>query len=132
MYRGIFWIVDEDNLEDNNRFLFKIKTEINGAILDYDLPLNARNGNNYAHKATWNQLPTKLKHNKSFDYYPRGRVEIKEGLCKIYINPSLNSKKVIDYLIREFELEQFNEIEIIEDYSTHYKAQKYINNNEEK
>ena len=122
MNRGIFWIIDKDDLANNDPYLFKIKTDMDGNVLDHELPLNSRNHNNYAHKATWHSLPFNLTHNKPYNYYPRGRIEIRNGVCKIYLNPELNRQEIVRYLLDEFELQEFDQIKVIEDYSEHYKS----------
>ena len=122
MYKGIFWIVDEENLHNNDRYLIKIETDIKGTILDYDLPLNSRNGDNYAHKETWKILPYELSRNKPFNYFPRGRVEIRNGKCTIFLNPSINKEEIVEYLKEQFELNDFDLIRIVADHSNHYKA----------
>lgn len=119
MYRGIFWIKDLDNLEDNSNYLIKIEINENGDALNYPFPLNSKNGDDYAHKATWPLLPSNLTRNKSFDYYPRGRVEIKHKEVLLYINPVLNEDRIINYLKKEFCL---NKVKVILDFHEHYKC----------
>ena len=84
--------------------------------------MNSKNGNNYAHKQTWAILPYELTRKKPFDYYPRGRVEIRNGVCRIYLNPNLNKPKIIEYLKEQYELQGFEKLRIIEDRSSHYKS----------
>ena len=122
MYKGIFWIVDEENLHNNDRYLIKIETDRKGTILNYDLPLNSRNGDNYAHKVTWGELLYELTRNKPFDYFPRGRVEIRNNKCTIFLNPSISRADIVDYLKEQFELGDFDSIRIVEDHSNHYKT----------
>ena len=124
MYKGIFWIVDKEELNNNNEFLIKIKTDCTGAIIDYDLPLNSKKGDNYVHKNTWEDLPYKMTRNKPFDFYPRGRIEIKENVCRIYINPDLNCLEIINYLKEQFDLYSIESIKVIVDHSTHYKSRQ--------
>ena len=124
MYKGIFWIVDKEELNNNNKFLIKIKTDCTGAIIDYDFPLNSKKGDNYAHKNTWGGLPYKMTRNKPFDFYPRGRIEIKENVCRIYINPDLNSLEIINYLKEQFDLYSIESIKVIVDHSIHYKSRQ--------
>lgn len=119
MFRGIFWIKDLDNLEDNSNYLIKIETNENGDTLGYPFHLNSKNGGDYAHKATWPLLPSNLTKNKPFDYYPRGRVEVKHKEVLLYINPILNEDRIIDYLKKEFCL---NKVRIILDFHEHYKC----------
>ena len=120
MFRGIFWIKDLDILENNSNYLIKIETNENGDALDYPFPLNSKNGDDYAHKATWTLLPSNLTKNKPFDCYPRGRVEIKHKEVLLYINPILNEDRIVDYLKKEYCLD---EIKIILDFHEHYKCE---------
>ena len=122
MYRGIFWIVDEETLSNNDKYFIKINTDSNGTVIDYEYPLNSKNKDNYNHCKTWNNLPYELTRSKPFNYYPRGRIEIKKNKCKIFLNPSLNKEEIINYIIGKFELKEIKNIKIIEDYSYHYKA----------
>lgn len=119
MYRGIFWIIDLDNLENNSNYLFKIETNENGDAIKYPFPLNSKKGNDYTHSATWSLLPFNLTKNKPFDYYPRGRVEIKHKEVLLYINPILNNVRIIEYLKKEFCLDK---VRIELDFHEHYKC----------
>ena len=74
------------------------------------------------HKPTWSALPNGLTRKKAFDYYPRGRIEIRNGICRIYLNQNINKEHVVGYLINEFELDGFDEIEVINDHSSHYES----------
>ena len=122
MYRGIFWIVDEEILNNNDKYLIKIKTDFKGTAIDYEYPLNSKNKDNYNHCKTWDNLPFELIRSKPFNYYPRGRIEIKNNKCKIFLNPSLKREEIINYIIDRFELNEIKNIRIIEDHSYHYKA----------
>ena len=120
LYRGIFWIKDLDNLENNSNYLIKIETNENGDVLDCPFPLNSKKGDNYVHQKTWLLLNNNLTKNKPFDYYPRGRVEIKHGDVLIYINPILNRQNIIDYLKKEYCLQ--DNTKVIMDFHEHYKC----------
>ena len=120
MYRGIFWIKDLDNLENNSNYLIKIETNENGDALNYPFPLNSKKHNNYVHSRTWPLLTPSLTNNKPFDYYPRGRVEIKNGDKMVYLNPVLNKEKIINYIKKEFCLTGF--VKVIPDFHEHYKC----------
>ena len=118
MHRGIFWIKNLDNLEENKPFLLRIKTNQEGDALSFDLSPNSKDGNNYVHRYAWLMLPKNLTKNKPFDYYPRGRVEIKHKEALLYINPILNEERIINYLKQEFCLA---EVKVILDFHEHYK-----------
>lgn len=72
--RGVFWIVDGELLA----FPFD----------ENDAEGIAKSGNTYNHKLLWeSEKPC----NKPFDYYPRGRVNIKNGgEAVIYMSPHID------------------------------------------
>ena len=120
MFKGIFWIKDLDNLENNSDYLIKIETNEEGDAISYTLPLNSKKHNNYVHSKTWPLLTPNLTKNKPFDYYPRGRVEVKNGDKMIYLNPILNTKEVINYIKKEYCLTDY--VKVIPDFHEHYKC----------
>jgi len=120
MYKGIFWITDVENLDNNEPYLFKILTNENGEVLGSEFELNAKSKQTYNHKKTWKLLSNKLCCGKEFDYYPRGRIEIKNSTAIIYLNPNIATDEIIDYLIKVFEI-NIN-TKIIKDNSEHYQC----------
>ena len=62
---------------------------------------------------------------KKFDYYPRGRVEVKNKKTIIYANPTICGEKLELWARKEFQLNKFNGIEkvtIKPDFSKHYEC----------
>lgn len=45
-----------------------------------DLELNSKNCNNYNHKKSWDKYDRSITNGKEFDFFPRGRIEIKNGV----------------------------------------------------
>lgn len=76
-------------------------------MLESDYQLNSKNGDDYNHKITWQQLDGKLTKRKPFNFYPRGRISIKNSKCVIFINPLLNTKEIIGYLVDSYNLKSF-------------------------
>ena len=125
LYKGIFWIVDLEELENNKEYCFKIPSDNDGMPLDFTLDLNAKSGITFNHEKVWNSLPSKLTFNKSYNYFPRGRVEISNGKVRIFVNPLLNNEDIRDFLIKEFNLNEYNGITKVimkSDGSNHYKC----------
>ena len=95
-------------------------------MLESDYQLNSKNvDDDYNHKITWQQLDGKLTKRKPFNFYPRGRIIIKNSKCVIFINTLLNTKEIIGYLADSYNLKSFadsNKLKVIEDYSEHYKC----------
>lgn len=129
-FSGVFWIINIDKFIYNMPYIFRIATSKEGDIeintLKYQL--NSKKGNTYNHKKLWEELPSKLKKNKSFDYYPRGRVMISNKKATIYLHPSLLTERIMNFLIYEFNLKPSMGIEEIcfkPDFSNHYNAKIY-------
>ena len=85
LHKGIFWIKDINDIE-NSILYFTINCNSNGNNISDPEEYNvSRDGLSYNHKNTWSKLSSKYTNNKSFDYYPRGRVEIRNKKATIYI-----------------------------------------------
>ena len=102
--KGIFWLIEEELLTipyDREKY--------SNAI--------AKSGDTYVHKYLWPEI----SHSKiSYNYYPRGRVEINKcGKAIIYLNPNIEIY-YIDQIINDFGLNTYPKI--IYDNSTHYKC----------
>ena len=126
LYKGIFWIDDIDNIEASELF-FKIRCDSHGNVENHDpdIDLTSKSGDNFNHEKTWAKLDRKLTHKKSFNYYPRGRVEISNGKAIIYANPNIANDDLKRWCIDKFNLTGFNGIKnvvIRPDFSEHYKC----------
>lgn len=121
--KGIFWIVNRENLENNEPFLFRIPVDCAGApcYLTPSPRPNSKHGDNYNHMLTWDQyVPEELRRCKPYDWYPRGRVEIKEkGRATIFLNPDIATDEIIAYVKEKFRL-QHREVKVVADGSKHY------------
>ena len=91
MQRGVFWLIEDEIL-----------------AIPYDPATSygiAKSGENYNHKLLWDHVkPPKC--NKSFDYYPRGRVEIdNKGRPVIYLNRNIDDT-YISIIIEKFGIKE--------------------------
>lgn len=128
LYRGIFWIRDINNVYSSDLY-FKIPCDTNGSIIDSDfkipLSMSSKGNDNYNHKNVWNSLSRKKTGGKPFDYYPRGRIEIRNGTAVIYLSPYIPHDELREWLVDKFNLTPSNGIKKIKfnpDYSEHYKC----------
>lgn len=122
LYSGVFWVKDINN--PTNELFFLIDTDLEGNPCSLD-GLNAKSGITYNHKLLWNELSRKETEGKPFNYFPRGRVQIKNGVVDIYLNPNLNRDDIIDLIIDNYNLTSKNgirKIRVHEDHSEHYKC----------
>ena len=88
MYKGIFWKTE------NGFISVKVKSDHDGVGLE-PMGYSSKSGENFNHKLEWNKLPRSVTGGKPFNFYPRGRVEIKNGKATIWLNPSLNTPETI-------------------------------------
>ncbi len=122
MCKGIFWITDVDNIYENKTF-FLIPCDDAGMPIG-EMKLNSKNNDNLNHKLTWDSLPSSVTNNKPYNFYPRGRVEIKKGRkAVIYLNPKINNPEVISWVIDKYGLSESEmKIDVKSDGSDHYKC----------
>ena len=117
-FKGIFWIKPNGEL-----FVLKVKCDSFGNLLE-DIPPNmlSKSGGNFNHKNAWSTLPKSVTDNKEYNFYPRGRAEIRNGKAIVftrYITEELKLK-----IIDAFHLSDGNGIEQVIlkiDNSAHYK-----------
>ena len=121
LYRGIFWIKD---IESYAAVVIKVECNSDGFfIVVPDFELLAKSGTEFNHQSAWSTLPKRETGNKPYNYYPRGRVEIRNGKAVIYANGNIADEKLLKWAINEFNLIKENGIEKVEikaDMSNHY------------
>lgn len=115
MYKGIFWYIKN---KDGESELVCVKTEWNSAN-ETNVQFSSKSGENFNHKAEWAKMPRRITGGKPYNYYPRGRVEIKNEKIRIFCNPVLTEENIIELIIKEFSLEN-TKPKIIADASFHY------------
>lgn len=126
---GVFWVITESyDMSDYKLLVFEIPCDRNGTILGtHRIPLNAKSECTYNHKKLWefeikNNAVHKPYNRKTFDYYPRGRIEVSNNCATIYLNPHINQPKVLEDIKTAFGLKADNieKIKVIADNSAHY------------
>lgn len=123
--KGVFWIKDPENPTDE--LTFPIPSGLNGETLDSSSVIAsgmANSGLTYNHSRIWRELSHSLTDGKPFDYYPRGRVEIRNGEAKIFANPLLGSDACLRVVKNAFGLNGtgLKSVEFVADGSEHYKS----------
>lgn len=125
IYRGVFWITDIDNIY-NSEFYFRIPCDKNGtALAEVPVEMSAKSAGNYNHEKLWESLPKRKTGGKPFDYYPRGRVEIKNGMAVVYHSPHIPQDELKKSLMEKFNLTAENgikKIRLVADGSEHYRC----------
>ncbi len=113
-YRGLFWIIEGE------LFSVKLPCDSNGDFLN-EIPISLNGKENLTHSEEWNKLPHRITKGKPYNYYPRGRVEIKDGKGRIFLNPDVFQTTTLEAICKEFEMEKLMSIKPIIDGSAHYK-----------
>ena len=120
MRKGIFWVVNDE--EEAVLISVNVECDINGNSLDSDVAFSSKSGDNFNHKIEWSKLPHSVTKGQPFNYYPRGRVELKNGKVTVFINPDVYNEAVFKLMIKDFDLEgRFDKIRVVIDNSAHYQ-----------
>jgi len=128
---GIFWIISDDlDFNDYKLLCFRAFCDAYGNPMKLpEIPLNSKSGTSYNHKIMWdsrikNNPANKPYNKKSYNYYPRGRVEIANNTAIIYLSPLINQSQLIARIKSEFGLssENISSMRIIADNSAHYEC----------
>ena len=121
MKKGIFWC-DSFGRDSPHLIVVSVKCDADGKS-DRPIDFSSKSGQNFNHKAAWQKLSRSVTRGQPFNYYPRGRVEIKNRKAIIYLNPDLNNTVVLNKVIEDFELKNQQDLKSIavkSDGSSHY------------
>lgn len=121
MKKGIFWC-DSFVRDSPHLIVVSVKCDADGKS-DRPIDFSSKSGQNFNHKAEWQKLSRSVTRGQPFNYYPRGRVEIKNRKATIYLNPDLNNTVVLNKIIEDFELKNqqgLKSIAVKSDGSSHY------------
>ena len=127
LYKGVFWIKDKESINESSVSI-KALCDINGNFIDLS-SINpymlSKNETNFNHQKVWHAFDKNITGNKPYNYYPRGRVEIKNGKAVIYANVSIATEDLKIWAISVFNLIKENGIKAVAlkaDGSNHYKS----------
>lgn len=120
MRKGIFWCINH-NTDEPSLISKAVECDINGNVAVSDVTYTSKSGANFNHKIEWKNIDKSISKGKDFNYYPRGRVEVKNSGVIIYLNPDINNDLVIGKIIEEFDLKGVGDIKIKSDGSKHYE-----------
>ncbi len=127
MYKGIFWcyLTDfEDDMLGVTVLPVKVKCDLSGIALE-NAQFSSKSGDNFNHEIEWEKRKSLVAvcRRHPYNYYPRGRVEIKNGKIRIFANPVIMEEVgAVESIIKAFELEEVKDnISWIADGSKHYR-----------
>lgn len=116
-YKGVFWYVpDKEEL-----IVKKVACDKYGIALELT-EYSSKSGDNFNHKVEWSMLPHIVTKGKPYNFYPRGRVEIRHEKATVYLNPSLKVAQIEELIKSEFSLlDEAINIRFVADGSFHYE-----------
>ncbi len=120
MKKGIFWCANFDT-ECPKLITVSVACDKNGNSKD-PVQFSSKSGDNFNHKLEWEKFDRTVTAGQPFNYYPRGRVEIKNGKAIVFLNPILNKDCIVSKVMDEFGLrtEELTGVRIKSDGSNHY------------
>ncbi len=121
MRKGIFWCANFDT-ECPELITVSAACDKNGDSKEL-VRFSSKSGNNFNHRPEWERLDRSITAGRPFNYYPRGRVEIKNGKATVFLNPAINKECIVYRIMDAFELMtgELNCINIKSDGSSHYR-----------
>ena len=127
LYKGLFWTKDIDNIKKST-VCVKALCDAQGNFIEIS-SINSdtlsENKTNFNHQKVWQTLDKRISGNKAYNYYPRGRVEIRNGKAIIYANVGIATEDLKNGVISAFNLTERNGIKAVvlkSDGSNHYKS----------
>lgn len=127
-YNTVFWIVAptiRDILANKKDEQGNPKWELVGQAFpvtyegDY---IDKVNKNDLTHKRIWSKEYANKYEQSDYMYYPRGRVNVSNGIAYVNINSNMNCPHMIDAIIQEANIEKL-ELEL--DFNDTYQGSHY-------
>ena len=122
MRKGIFWCIYQKS--KLHLVTVNVKCTADGES-DEVVEYSSKSGENFNHKEEWKRLDREITGRMPYNYYPRGRVEIKNGKCTVYMNPDINTEEVEKMIMDFFELNKTDKLRSVNfksDGSAHYRS----------
>ena len=104
-YQGAFWIIGNsmDDIINKNKFhlcCHKILSNYDGSMID-----KIESKRSLSHERLWNSKYKVIENSdKPFNYYPRGRVGISNGIAYINIINDCDTTNIINHIIDEYKI----------------------------
>ena len=103
-YKGAFWII-ADSVYDILTNNFTIEGSKILCSYESKLDRTKETRKNETHESVWKNLALKYNY-VPYNYYPRGKVEVYNGIAYININSILNNPNIIDKIRQKYSIEK--------------------------
>ena len=118
LYKGVFWV---RSLSGNDIIALRFLSDENGVLTDGSLTSKDIN-----HQRLWERLDSVVTGGVPYNFYPRGRVELRRGKALIFCSPHLCTEQLKKLITERFGLRAENgikEVLLKADGSAHYKCE---------
>lgn len=120
-FKGPFWVIAEsvkDILSNSYNLLCDKELCTYEGKLDRSRPERK----NQTHEAVWEKYKKNFNTDLPYNYFPRGRVEVYQGVAYINLNSLINKPKIINDILKEYEIEslEYHVYEIDNLQGSHY------------
>lgn len=127
MHKGLFWCTDRSSDPPAFIVIARFRDLDNNEIVNVE-GFTSEENERLNHRVEWSKLPKSVTGGKDYNYYPRGRVEIRNQKARIFLNPVLNEERLIGQIKGIFGLDKdpgIQSVKVITDGSKHYKSVTY-------
>ena len=117
LYKGVFWV---RSLKEGDMIALRFLSDENGVLTDSGITSKDIN-----HQRLWERLDSVITGGYPFNYYPRGRVELRRGKALIFCSPHICTEKLKSLITERFGLMAENgikEVLLKADGSAHYQC----------
>lgn len=118
LYRGVFWV---RSLSESDMIALRFLSDENGVLSDSNITSKDIN-----HKRLWERLDSVVTGGYPYNYYPRGRVELRHGKALIFCSPHICTEELKALITERFGLTSENgikEVVLKADGSAHYQCE---------
>lgn len=118
LYRGVFWV---RSVSENDVIALRFLSDENGVLTDSSVTAKDIN-----HKRLWERLDSVVTGGVAYDFYPRGRVELRRGRALIFCSPHICTEQLKALMTELFGLTAENgikEVILKADGSAHYRCE---------
>ena len=118
LYRGVFWV---RSLKESDMIALRFLSDENGVLTDSRLTSKDIN-----HQRLWERLDSVITGGVPYNFYPRGRVELRRGRALIFCSPHICTEQLKTLITERFGLTTENgikEVLLKADGSAHYRCE---------
>ncbi len=117
LYKGVFWV---RSLKEGDMIALRFLSDENGVLTDSEITSKDIN-----HKRLWERLDSVVTGGVPYNFYPRGRVELRRGKALIFCSPHIYTEQLKALVTERYGLTAENGIKDVimkADGSAHYKC----------